>query len=621
MDYVNYLLSSLITIVEFDVIDLSLLEDYSFKDFNDVSKLGAPWKKFRHLNEEAHEKICAACHVIGNQITNNGAETIINMLLDRFQTIHEQRKEIVFLLNTIASTPIENSTTNIEYKLEIIENILEVYIDTDHWYLPIKSDSDCESIKEIKSNVIQVCLMTEGIGLAAQALGSSFDRFMRQTLYILLERAGSTQTYVSLAGMNSINMIKDALNFTNVTSLLVNNSDYLRYHIIKKLRYVECNSEVLDVLGFIMRYSTIGILPCMEEIISDALVQSLDKIQYKNWIPFIRLFQIFVKTVAQWQEKDRNLKILLSTSNETGTNDTYDAAKMNQLQSENILTQVDGLREIVNEYDEIDEEFKKREQNMTTTEMILEDYKEEQQKLQELKEMDEIDSNIDENNKPKPPLEIQLTNDIMKRCVHFLPSKDENLKILTLDVLTIGVGVLREWEDIILPMVHLIWSPLIGRFKEISNPLIVDRSVILLHTMIQFTDTFLGRRTLPQLRILIKYLKDLAPDSLLKDSKSAYRYTQQYKLQLTLLKYIPEIVKNLKITDVVLLNEIFSSGIPYLSNRQPKPLQENCIRFYKICNEIDKNLITQIIFNDKSIIESKEYKLNLKILKSFIEVV
>lgn len=31
MDYVNYLLSSLITIVEFDVIDLSLLEDYSFK--------------------------------------------------------------------------------------------------------------------------------------------------------------------------------------------------------------------------------------------------------------------------------------------------------------------------------------------------------------------------------------------------------------------------------------------------------------------------------------------------------------------------------------------------------------------------------------------------------------
>lgn len=67
---------------------------------------------------------------------------------------------------------------------------------------------------------------------------------------------------------------------------------------------------------------------------------------------------------------------------------------MNQLQSENIFNQVDGLREIVNEYDKIDEEFKIREQNMSTTEMILEDYKEEQQKLQELKEMDEIDSNI-----------------------------------------------------------------------------------------------------------------------------------------------------------------------------------------------------------------------------------
>lgn len=67
-------------------------------------------------------------------------------------------------------------------------------------------------------------------------------------------------------------------------------------------------------------------------------------------------------------------------------------------------------------------------------------------------------------------------------------------------------------------------------------------------------------------------LKNLSKESYLKDRGSAYRYTQSYKLQLNLLQNLATLI-----TDLEMNNEdvetAMESSVPYLSNKQPIPLQ------------------------------------------------
>lgn len=72
---------------------------------------------------------------------------------------------------------------------------------------------------------------------------------------------------------------------------------------------------------------------------------------------------------------------------------------------------------------------------------------------------------------------------------------------------------------------------------------------------------------------LLKYLEIAADESYLKDRGAAYRYTQKYKFQLTLLENFGELFKLLDITEDANIRLAVESGIPYLSNKQPKPMQ------------------------------------------------
>lgn len=84
---------------------------------------------------------------------------------------------------------------------------------------------------------------------------------------------------------------------------------------------------------------------------------------------------------------------------------------------------------------------------------------------------------------------------ILKRTVHFLPSKDRRCKLLALEVLRNGLEVVRDWEDELLPIVHKIWSPLVDRFMEHNEPLIINLSFQLLVTMGRLSRDFIRSRT------------------------------------------------------------------------------------------------------------------------------
>lgn len=60
--------------------------------------------------------------------------------------------------------------------------------------------------------------------------------------------------------------------------------------------------------------------------------------------------------------------------------------------------------------------------------------------------------------------------------------------------------------------------------------------------------------------------------SLLKDKGAAYRHTQSFKLQLVILKQLSRIISDIDMADSH-INTTFEAVLPYLSNKQPLPLQ------------------------------------------------
>jgi hypothetical protein len=98
--------------------------------------------------------------------------------------------------------------------------------------------------------------------------------------------------------------------------------------------------------------------------------------------------------------------------------------------------------------------------------------------------------------KKKLPLFVEMTVSLLKRCIHFLPSRKKEQKLLVLAILQEGLLILESWENELLPVVHSIWSPFVNRFAETSDHLLVNRSFSLLCVLAQTAKDFIRSRTL-----------------------------------------------------------------------------------------------------------------------------
>lgn len=103
---------------------------------------------------------------------------------------------------------------------------------------------------------------------------------------------------------------------------------------------------------------------------------------------------------------------------------------------------------------------------------------------------------INNDREKKSPLFVEMTVSVLKRCIHFLPSKRREQKLLVLAILQEGLLILETWENELLPIVHAIWSPFVNRFTETSDHLVVNCSFGLLCVLAQTAKDFIRSRTL-----------------------------------------------------------------------------------------------------------------------------
>lgn len=93
------------------------------------------------------------------------------------------------------------------------------------------------------------------------------------------------------------------------------------------------------------------------------------------------------------------------------------------------------------------------------------------------------------------PHYIGMIKDIMKRCLHFVPSHNFSESSLAMLTLKEGCLILARWENVLLPIVHEMWHPLVDRFQH-SSPLVVNHAWQLLCCLAQVSQDFIRSRTL-----------------------------------------------------------------------------------------------------------------------------
>lgn len=185
----------------------------------------------------------------------------------------------------------------------------------------------------------------------------------------------------------------------------------------------------------------------------------------------------------------------------------------------------------------------------------------------------------DEKKSDLPPY-VKMIEEVMKRCVHFLPCKELAKVLVAMDTLREGLLILVEWEDQLLPIVHQLWHPLVDRFRD-PNPLVINRAWHLLYVLANVSKDFIRSRTLKQvLPAISEFLNKASKESYKKDSGNAYKFTQTYKLQKELLSQLGCIAGYLKLREQELWN-LLEIAEPYLSAYQHPVLQECCVTLYK----------------------------------------
>ncbi|KAL6264336.1 hypothetical protein P5V15_004443 [Pogonomyrmex californicus] len=549
------LLLALVYIMVIDCNNVSLLQIVNVKDLDDPAYFygSNSWRQFKFIkNSLCKEKLVTICKLLGEF---GDFRILIDTILELMLDAPQHRKELNLLLNWILASVKDSSVSHL-YK-----EIVDFYTTQEVWYLPIEVTEDTPLIRA-QSNIIQCCLLTEGLGHIAQNLQHDYDRYLLKTLYLIIERAGSGNSLISYIGIQTLENIAESQQHKTIGDLLRANVDYFSYHIIMKLRQINQNSGVLDVIKVVMKYSRLDFLPHLKGIVEDVLKQLSTPYRQKNVYSFLKIFHTFVmciKTLINWDDtKVIKEKDTQSTSNPSETIilsllEYYNAKKIDEKIDEKIENDIEDMESNTNISD------------TESSEQRNEDYS---------------DYNVEDKQDKELPTHIKIIIEVIKKCIHFLPSKDVQKSLIAMQTLQESLPILVEWENELLPLVHQLWHPLTDRFND-KNVLVINHAWQLLHVLANISNDFIRSRTLREvLPSIFKFLTESSKESINKSSVDIYKFTQIYKLQYELLSTLGLIAGLLKLHEQELW-QILSNTQSYLNAYQHITLQACCVKLYK----------------------------------------
>ena len=219
------------------------------------------------------------------------------------------KHQLIFVQFCVSDDDLEN----------IVQMILSVYLDEQLFCVPVnqpnylnqnKEEIDSEYVQNnfpkalsmpvemLNSNIQLICLILEGLSNMAKILKNDLSPYLIQVLYPVIEKVGSQNMRIHQTALKTLDTIAVACGFENITTLIMNNSDYLVNSITLEFRHLHVASTAPSVLCVILKFCTKEMLITIADIIEDVLT-ALDTYQDEVAAQMLNVLKYFAVAVSQ----------------------------------------------------------------------------------------------------------------------------------------------------------------------------------------------------------------------------------------------------------------------------------------------------------------------------------
>ncbi|XP_009871012.1 PREDICTED: TELO2-interacting protein 1 homolog, partial [Apaloderma vittatum] len=592
VSHLHRLSRALMQVLELDVTDVKIVEDRRWGCEGSLQhglrKGGCQKKYFRFFAEEKVlqllQQVCRVLGYYGN----------LYLLVDHFMGLYSEsgtyRKQAAMVLNELIAGAAglgvdvlqeRDVSSNLDDLKGSVTSILDEYTDQANWYLVTSIDTEeikhersvqhsglsahpggaCGSIllaspephvttRTMNSNIWQICIQLEGIGVFAAVLGKEFRLLLLSGLYPVLEKAGDKTLLISETALGTLADICEACSYNSLQCLINENSDYLVNGISLNLRQLAHQPHASRVLDTMLRHSDASLLPLVEDVIQDVL-SALDQSYNNQASTFLGVLHSVMTALAQWFGP--------SCSEEQRRRQAAECQSRTLSQGQQVVTRQEVERFFL--------DYVRQKQIAEGNLLDAED--EEADEVPPLAKPEP--NNSDTEGETPLPSHARLAKAVMERCIHLLSDGNLRVRLKVLDVLELCVTVLHPHGNHLLPMAHRVWPALVTRLIS-DDPLAVLRAFKVLCTLAQNCGDFLRQRfsrdVLPK---LTSSLLSQAPASA--RAGPVYKHTLAFKLQLAVLQGLGSLCMKLDMGESD-LNKVADACLIYLSAKQPMKLQE-----------------------------------------------
>jgi len=88
-----------------------------------------------------------------------------------------------------------------------------------------------------------------------------------------------------------------------------------------------------------------------------------------------------------------------------------------------------------------------------------------------------------------------MVKDILGQVIKFISTDNQAQQIAALECFSSGLPLLADYENELLPLVHLVWQPLVEKFRQ-KDALVLNRCFTLLHLLGVHAKDFILKRSL-----------------------------------------------------------------------------------------------------------------------------
>lgn len=585
--YLELLCGVLIRVFQLDSSSLSSFQIPTILELDKEEKSAVvphkpSWLRMKYVSsDKTYNCISRTCDTIAK---NADMMALSQHLFELFRVCPNDRKEIIFIMNNV----LFNANSNfIKNDLNGARGIIQMYLDASVFDIPIalnhlettdnRTSSDLSS-SVIYNNILQVCLLVDGIGKMAVHMGQTFRPLLFNCLYPILERAASRNQFLSVAGNIALLNIIQSCAYDSLSHLIYSNVDYIIHFVIKNLKYIRDDQRLFDVLSIVIRTCSQQSLPALCDIMEQILRQSDRVLDDSCQEGFLTVFRFYVRKMRSWF-----VSVILDDRERI--NDSRDIYTSVIIEMDKYMRQIGRTTHCFQKSGYNDETTITVNDIITCDDLCDEEdgNNVNENALSEFAATNEDNPNDDDSAEQNIPKHIDVTVKICENVIHVLPSINVPVKVAVIEILMDSLLILAGYENKLLPIVHKIWSPLVTSVTKASNlhPLIVRQSFDLLCIMAVTARDFIKSRTLKDVfPSLTSYLQQTASESALKDKRSLYWTSQQYKLQLCLLQELGNLAVYIDLQEKE-MHAILKTVLPYLSNKQPHPLQMACVELHK----------------------------------------